>query len=136
MMYAVFIIQLIFLQQYFTIPVQCNITRYCTGVIAQALRLYTRDILATKVLEPVRSNGEFLGTLCEKRHDAVVVMDNKHFITLVSVHIALVGCIFTRLWLVEIPCPLMRYCTLTRVIRHIYTCCHNSFRSHGQSSAV
>ena len=43
----------------------------------------------------VHSNGELLSTLCEKRHDAVVVMD---FITLVSVHvavIALVGCIFT-----------------------------------------
>ena len=26
-----FIIQLIFLQQYFPIPVPCNITRYCTG---------------------------------------------------------------------------------------------------------
>ena len=35
------------------------------------------------------SNGKLLGTLCEKRHDAVVVMDNKHFITLVSVHIAI-----------------------------------------------
>ena len=47
----------------------------------------------------MRSNGELLGTLWEKRHDAVVVMDNKYFITLVSVHIAviaLVGCIFTR----------------------------------------
>ena len=31
-----FIIQLIFLQQYFPIPVPCNITRYCTGVIAWA----------------------------------------------------------------------------------------------------
>ena len=40
-----FIIQLIFLQQYFPIPVPCNITQYCTGVIAQALGL--RDILAT-----------------------------------------------------------------------------------------
>jgi len=30
------IIQLIFLQQYFPIPVLCNITRYCTGVIARA----------------------------------------------------------------------------------------------------
>ena len=43
----------------------------------------------------MHSNGELLGTLCEKRHNAVVVMDNKYFITLVSVHIAviaLVGC--------------------------------------------
>ena len=39
------IIQLIFLQQYFAIPVPCNITRYCTGVIARALGL--RGILAT-----------------------------------------------------------------------------------------
>ena len=37
----------------------------------------------------MRSNGELLGTLCEKRHDAVVVMDNKYFITLVSVHITI-----------------------------------------------
>ena len=46
-------------------------------------------------IELVLSTGELLGTLCEKRHDAVVVMDNKHFITLVSVHIAviaLMGC--------------------------------------------
>ena len=38
-------------------------------------------------------------------------MDNKHFITLVSMHIAiiaLVGCIFTRLRLVKIPCPLVQ----------------------------
>ena len=33
--YYIFIIQLIFLQQYFPIPVRCNITRYCTGVIAR-----------------------------------------------------------------------------------------------------
>ena len=32
-----FIIQLIFLQQYFPIPIPCNITRYCTSVIAQVL---------------------------------------------------------------------------------------------------
>ena len=37
-------IQLIFLQQYFPIPVLCNITRYCTGVIARA---GLRSILAT-----------------------------------------------------------------------------------------
>ena len=41
----IIIIQLIFLQQYFPIPVPCNITRYCTGVIARALGL--RGILAT-----------------------------------------------------------------------------------------
>ena len=29
-----------------------------------------------------------IGTLCEKRHDAVLVMDDKHFISLVSVHMA------------------------------------------------
>ena len=40
-----FIIQLIFLQQYFPIPVPCNITRYCMGVIARAQGL--RGILAT-----------------------------------------------------------------------------------------
>ena len=38
------IIQLIFLQQYFPIPVPCNITQYCMGVIARALGL--RGILA------------------------------------------------------------------------------------------
>ena len=40
--------------------------------------------------------------------------DNKHFITLVSMHIviiALVGCIFTRLRLVKIPCPLVQWRT-------------------------
>ena len=45
----IFIIQLIFLQQYFPIPVPCNITRYCTGVIARVL-LHgpeLRGILAT-----------------------------------------------------------------------------------------
>ena len=42
-------------------------------------------------LEPMRSNGELLGILCEKRHDTVVVMDNKHFITLVSVHITVIA---------------------------------------------
>ena len=44
-------------------------------------------------------DGELLGTLCDKRHDAVVVMDNKYFITLVSVHItviALMSCIFAH----------------------------------------
>ena len=39
------IIQLIFPQQYFPIPVPCNITQYCMGVIARALGL--RGILAT-----------------------------------------------------------------------------------------
>ena len=41
-----------------------------------------------------------------QRHNTVVVMDNKYFIALVSVHIAviaLVGCIFTRLRLMKIP---------------------------------
>ena len=44
----------------------------------------------------MHSNGKLLDTLCEKRHHAVVVMDNKYFITLVSVHIAVValmGCL-------------------------------------------
>ena len=39
-------------------------------------------------------------------YDTVVVMDNKYFITVVSVHIAviaLVGCNFTHLRLVKIP---------------------------------
>ena len=38
-------------------------------------------------------------------------MDNKHFITLVSMHIAIIalmGCIFTRLRLVKIPRPLVQ----------------------------
>ena len=47
-------------------------------------------------VEPVRSNGELHGALCEKRQDAVVVMDNKYFITLVSVR------------LVKIPRPLVQ----------------------------
>ena len=38
----------------------------------------------------MRSNCELLDTLCEKRHDTAVVMDNKYFITLVSVHIAII----------------------------------------------
>ena len=42
-----FIIQLIFLQQFFPIPVPFNITRYCMGVIAGALGL--RSILATTI---------------------------------------------------------------------------------------
>ena len=45
-------------------------------------------------------------------------MDNKHFITLVSMHImiiTLVGCIFTRLWLVKIPPPTH---AITRDIAH------------------
>ena len=57
------------------------------------------------------SISKLLGTLCEKRHDAVVVMDKKYFITLISVHIAviaLVGRIFTHLRLVKIPCPLVQ----------------------------
>ena len=65
-------------------------------------------ILATTMW--MHSNSELLGTLCEKRHDAVVVMDNKYFITLVSVHIAviaLVGCTFTCLRLMKIPHPLV-----------------------------
>ena len=55
----------------------------CTGVIAWALRL----------------------------HNTAVVMENKHFITLVSVHIviiALVGCIFAHLRLMKIPHPLVQ----------------------------
>ena len=35
----------------------------------------------------MRLNSELLGTLCEKRHDTVVVMDNKYFLTVVSMHI-------------------------------------------------
>ena len=30
----------IFLQQYFPIPLVCNITRYCTGVFTRALELH------------------------------------------------------------------------------------------------
>ena len=41
--------------------------------------------------EVVYLNGELLGILCEKRQDAVVVMNNKHFITLVSVHITVIA---------------------------------------------
>jgi len=38
-------------------------------------------------------------------------MDNKHFITLASMHIAIIslmGCIFTRLQLVKTPRPLVQ----------------------------
>ena len=52
------------------------------GVIARALGL--RGILATMMC--FNSNGDLLGTLCGKRQDAG--MDNKHFITPVSMHIA------------------------------------------------
>ena len=31
-------------------------------------------------------NGELLDTLCEKRHNAVVVMDNKYYFTLEGAH--------------------------------------------------
>ena len=33
------------------------------------------------------SNSELLGTLCGPRQDAAPVMDNEHFVTLVSVHV-------------------------------------------------
>ena len=42
-------------------------------------------------LDAVCSNSELIGILCEKRHDAVVVIDNKHFITRVSVHILVIA---------------------------------------------
>ena len=77
--YISFIIQLRFLQQYFPIPVLCNITRYY-----MAMRCPSNK-------EPLHSNGKLLGILCEKRQDAVVVMNNKHFITLVSVHIMVIA---------------------------------------------
>ena len=92
-----FIIQLIFLQQYFSIPVPCNITRYCTArvllhrpwgyVVSKQLRcaLIRIDAFERRVTvweETRRCSG----------------MDNKHFITLVCMHIAM----------------------LTRVIRYIY----------------
>ena len=55
----------------------------------------------------------YLVILFVKGHDTVVVMDNKHFITLVSVHIAviaLVGCVHS---------PLARENTMpTRSITH------------------
>ena len=63
----------------------CNITQYCTGVIARA---GATQYPSNYDVEPARLNDELLGTLCEKRHDAVVVMDNK---TLVSVHIAVIA---------------------------------------------
>ena len=69
------------------------------------------SILATTIVELVRLNSELLGTMCKKRHDAVVVMVNKHFITLVSVQIvviAFVGWIVTHLQLVKIPRPLVQ----------------------------
>ena len=74
-------------------------------------------------------NGELLGTLSGKRQDAALVyMDNKHFITLVSMHImiiALVGCIsLVPTARKNMPRPLVQYnsqyCMLTRVIRYIY----------------
>ena len=49
--------------------------------------------------------------LCEKRHIAAVVIDNKYFITLVSKLIAItefVGCIFPHLHFMKISCPLMQ----------------------------
>ena len=61
-----FIIQLIFLQQYFSIPVLCN-------------------IMIVILLQSMCLSSELLGTLCEKKHNAIVVMDNKYFITLVRV---------------------------------------------------
>ena len=48
------------------------------GVIALALGLC--GILVTMIeLEPMCSNSKLLGSLCEERHNAVVVMDNQHF---------------------------------------------------------
>ena len=35
-------------------------------------------------VELVHSNGKLLGTLCEKGHDAVVVMDNKYLLAYIS----------------------------------------------------
>ena len=93
-----FIIQLIFLQQYFSIPVP-------------------RNIMIVILLQSMCLNSELLGTLCEKKHDATVVMDNKYFITLISMHIviiAIVGCIFICLRL-ENTTPT---CATTRDIAH------------------
>ena len=45
--------------------------QYCTGVIVQARAMWYPSNI------PVHSNGEVLSTLmslCEKRHDAIVVM--------------------------------------------------------------
>ena len=72
-----FIIQLIFLQQYFLIPVSCNITQYCMG---PGVMRYPSN----HNVELVHSNGKLLGTSCEKGHDAVVVMDNKYLLAYIS----------------------------------------------------
>ena len=62
---------------------------YCTGLEAIYARYPSNQ--GVLQLEPVHLNSELLGTLCEKRHDAVVVTDNKYFITLISVHITVIA---------------------------------------------
>ena len=109
-----FIIRLIFLQQYFPILVLCNITRYCMarvllhGPWGYAVSKQPRCALIR--INAFERRVTWYSVWEETR--CCSGMDNKHFITLVSMHIAiisLVGCIFTCLQLVKIPRPLVQY---------------------------
>ena len=59
-------------------------------------------------------NGELLGTLCEKRHDAAALMDNKHFITL-GVHIAIIALVSMHITIIMLVSVHIMIITLVSV---------------------
>ena len=89
------------------------------------------------------SNGKILGALCEKRDDAVVVMEiNIFFITLVSMHItvhsraALFSThlhLYRKHWTSNLTgCSVMAWCTYDRIVPLV----HQQVSCHTHPSAV
>ena len=107
----------IFLQQYFSCAVQYhNILRGCHAIsqyITWVLLHWTlglRDTLGCVLFRIDAFEWQitwFTILLCDKTHDTVVVRDNEDFVTLVSMHIVVMGCIFTHLQLVKRLRPLI-----------------------------
>ena len=69
-------------------------------------------------MKSIRSNGRLLYTLCEKRHNAVAVMDNKYFITLITMHIAVVAYIVNRVYEITVNEELLN-CTIRLMFKGV-----------------